>query len=76
MNVREHQRRLAFLTLKANLGSITPDERAELQRLSLCRITETTGGTVLIESHPLRPEDWSEYAKRTKDELSKIHWNT
>lgn len=76
MNVREHQRRLAFLNLKANLGSITPDERAELQRLSLYRITETTGGTVLVEAYPIRPEDWNEYATRTKDELSKIHWNT
>lgn len=79
MNARTHQRRLVFLNLKAALGSITPAEQSELQHLSLFRITETTSGTVLIEPHPIRHEDWDELTKYPSDKLRKItviHKNT
>ncbi|MBX3363757.1 MAG: hypothetical protein KF866_03230 [Phycisphaeraceae bacterium] len=77
MNASDHQRRVAFLNLKANAGAITPDERAELDQLCQLRIVETTGGgPIIVEPLPIRPEDWNAYAQRRNAERTQFHTDT
>lgn len=58
MNAHSHRQRISFLALLNNLGTITPEQRAELDRLASIRVTQTTCGTLVVERQPMSLEDW------------------
>lgn len=70
MNAHTHRQRVAFLNLKASLGTITPDEREEMERLASLQVIETTGGgPVIIAPKEETPGTWkSKVAERNAAE--------
>jgi hypothetical protein len=69
MNARTHQQRINFLALKSLMGSITPEERKQLEWLTSFRVTETCGGSVIyIEPHPMSVDEWKAHVRRSRGE--------
>lgn len=58
MNVYEHRQRLHFLNLKLRMGTITPEERSELDQLASIRVFEVTGGVVFVTPPEESMEEW------------------
>lgn len=67
MNAHTHRQRLHFLSLKARMGSITPEERKELEWRGSFRVTDICGGSVtIIESHPMTVDEWKAMVERSR----------
>lgn len=67
MNAHTHRQRINFLAIKARMGSITPEERKELEWRSSIRVTDISGGTVtVVEAHPMTVEDWKAMVERSR----------
>lgn len=67
MNPHSYRQRLTFLALKSQALGLTDEERKELERLQSIRVTEVSGGTVLIEALPMSVEDWKAMLKRRRE---------
>lgn len=67
MNAYTHGQRLNYLGLKAKTLGLTDEERKELERLQSIRVTEVSGGTVLIEAPPMSVEDWKAMLQRRRE---------
>lgn len=58
MNPHRHRQRIHFLNLKLSMGTITPEERSELDHLASIRVFEVTGGVVFVTPHEESMAEW------------------